>query len=178
MKGVKGVSEKKIENATQEAIPEHFDTQSIDTNTSNEFFAKRKNFQYSESISIKVINTPESLQPISKHFSRNTTLLLLASKTKSWNIVRAILQLSPEKYPSLFSKEGGIQSKHPLYHQDESKSNCLHLAFEDRQLDLCKLIIGNVDQYTLKTMPVVGQKTVLKVKILITKVKVQEIKDS
>ena len=79
------ISENKIESASQEAIPEHFDTQSIITNTSNEnhFFAKGKNFQYSESISTKVIITPESLQPISKHFSRKTTLLLLASKTKS-----------------------------------------------------------------------------------------------
>ena len=162
------ISEKKIENVTQEAIPEHFDTQSIITNESNEnqFLAKGKMLQYSESISTKLVNTPECLQAISKHFSRKTTLLLLASKTKSWNIVRAILHLSPEKYPSLFTKEGGIQSKHPLYHQDESKSNCLHLALEDKQLDLCQLIIGNVDQYTLKTMPVVDGKTVLKVIIL------------
>ena len=76
------ISEKKIENASQEAIPEHFDTQSIVTNKSNEnqFFAKGKNFQYSESISTKVINSPESFQPNSKHFSRKTTLLLLARR--------------------------------------------------------------------------------------------------
>ena len=156
----------KEETFTQEAIPEHFDTQSVKTNLSNEnqFLAKGKKFQYSESISTKVVETPVTFDPVSKHFSRKTTLVLLASKTKSWNIVRSILHLNPSKYPTLFTKVGGVQSKHPLYHQDESKSNCLHLAFEDRQLDICQLIIGNVDQYTLKTMPVVGGKTVLKVR--------------
>ena len=118
-------------------------------------------YKYAESAETKIIQTPINPCLHSRHYARNTTLLLLAAKTKSWSVVKAILQLDPEEYPSLL-KEVGNQKKHPLYHQDESKANCFHLAIEDFQIDICQMIITLVDVYTLKTIPISGGQTALK----------------
>ena len=77
--------------------------------------------------------------------------------------MRALLELKEKKYPSLFFKENDdVQTKHPLYFQDDSKANCLHLAIKDRQIDICRTIIDKVGVYNLKTNPIEGNKTVLK----------------
>merc|ERR1712107_697781 len=96
---------------------------------------------------------------INKHFAKGTTLLLLACKIKSWGVVKTILKLNPEKYASLF-KTPGAQQKHPLYHQDDSKSSCLLLALEDGQLDICEKIVDIVDVYTLRCIHIVEDKNI------------------
>ena len=154
-------TEKRIMITCNEDLdPEHFDSQSV-ASSNGVFRAKKNEFMYSESVSTKVISTPKVSLQVNKYFSKNTTLLLLASKTKSWNIVRAILQLDPEKYPTLFQSVGQMK-KHPLYFQDDSGANCLHLAIEDEQFDIAKVIIDKVDEFTLKTMAVVKNKPALK----------------
>ena len=75
--------------------------------------------------------------------------------------MKALLHLDPVKYPSLFNSPGN-QKKHPLYHQDESRANCLHLAIEDGQIEICHKIIGLLDVFSLKTMPIVDNKTASK----------------
>jgi len=146
-----------------EVIPEHFDTESVQSKESKFLVMKNKKTQearYSESVTTKSLHTPdtESFLEVNKHFSRNTTLALLCCKTKNWNLMKALLELDPEKYPTLFSKDTEkckckdiCLCKHHLYFQDDSKANCLHLALEDGQLDICQMIIDKVDVYTLKT---------------------------
>ena len=86
--------------------------------------------------------------------------MLIASKAKSWNIVRALLQLDPDRYPTLL-KSVGQMKKHPLYIQDDSGANCLHLAIEDKQFDIARKIINIVDVYSLKNMIIVQKQTLL-----------------
>ena len=120
---------------------------------------------------LSCLQTPDtkSFLEVNKYFSKNTTLLLLCCKTKNWNVMKALLELDPEKYPTLFSKDTDkckcksiCLCKHHLYFQDDSKANCLHLALEDGQLDICQMIIDKVDVYTLKTCPIDGNKAALK----------------
>ena len=56
----------------------------------------------------------------------------------------------------------GNNKRHPLYHQDESKANCVYLAIEDHQLDVVDAIVDKVDVFTLNTMPIVDNKIALK----------------
>ena len=51
--------------------------------------------------------------------------------------------------------------KHPLYVQDDSGANCLHLAIEDKQFDIARKIINIVDVYSLKNMIIVQDQTLL-----------------
>ena len=140
--------------------PEHFDSQSV-VSSNGVLRAKKNEFTYLESISTQVVQTPKVSLQVNKYFSKNTTLFLLASKTKSWNIVKAILQLDPDRFPTMFHSVGQMK-KHPLYVQDDSGANCLHLAIEDKQFDIARVIIDKVDEFTLKTMSIVKNKTVLK----------------
>ena len=48
-----------------------------------------------------------------------------------------------------------------MYFQDDSKANCLHLALEDGQMEICEMIIERVDVHTLKTVPIEGTKHAL-----------------
>ena len=73
-----------------------------------------------------------------------------------------MLELNPESYPTLFTNPVNIPV-HPLYFQDESKSTCLYLAINDSQIDICKMIIQKVDDYTLREIEVVENLTVLEV---------------
>ena len=116
--------------------------------------------KFSDSISTKYVKTPRLLSPSKKYISKNTTLFLLACKTKSWNIVKALLQLDPDRYPTLL-KSVGQMKKHPLYIQDDSGANCLHLAIEDKQFDIARKIINIVDVYSLKNMIIVQDQTLL-----------------
>ena len=93
-----------------EVIPEHFDTESVQSTESKFLVKKNKKTQearYSESVTTKSLHTPdtESFLEVNKHFSRNTTLALLCCKTKNWNLMKALLELDPEKYPTMFSKD-------------------------------------------------------------------------
>ena len=150
----------KEETNELQVIPEHFDTHSVASVKSqdNAFVVKKSRKTqkaiYSESVTTKSLHTPdtESFLEVNKHFSRNTTLALLCCKTKNWNLMKALLELDPGKYPTLFSKDTEkfkckdiCLCKHHLYFQDDSKANCLHLALEDGQLDICQMIIDKVD---------------------------------
>ena len=159
----------------KELVPEHFDTSSVKSiqcgeedaveTTSNsknivkKYETKGEEFEIS-SDSTKIMNIPSKLEPPNKYFSQNTTVLLLACKTKCWNVVKAIL----ETYPLLFYKDDQIknQKKHPLYDNDDSKANCLHLAIEDEQTEIYNMIIERVDKFTLKTSPIADNKPALK----------------
>ena len=147
-----------------EVDPEHFDCDSVHTKSSGgaTLVTKQNEYKIAESTSTKVVNVPEQQNEdeISPHFYRNTTLLMLAAKTKSWGVVKAILNLPPNEYPSLFEEEG-LMKKHPLYHEDDSKANLLYLAIEDEQDEVCAKIIEHVDEYTLRTAAVFDGKTAL-----------------
>ena len=131
----------------------HFDTDSVHTKSSGSTMrVKKKEYKYAESSKTKEWKTQSGYDPINKHFSKKTTLLLLAAKTKSWGIVKAILELDPAKYPSLFQDpDPKTMEEHPLYHRDESKANCMYLAIEDGEIDICEMIIDRVDVRTLKS---------------------------
>ena len=143
-------------------IPEHFDSESVYSKaTEGESFRTKNNeYRFAKSDSTKVLKTPQEREEVSSFYSRNTTLLLLAAKTKSWNVVKAILELDPEEFPN-YLKARPNNKKHPLYDQDDSKANLLHMAIEDGQVDVCLIIIDIVDVYTLKNVPVKDKKTAL-----------------
>ena len=106
------------------------------------------------------------LPVLSKHVANHTTLLLLAFKTKRWNVCKAILSLDAQKYPSLDKVERGkvminasekkIRRRHSLYHTDDSNENCLNLAIESHEIDICKMIFEKVDVSTLREFPIIG----------------------
>ena len=144
---------------------EHFDTDSLHTVSSKTYKAnfngKENIYKVLESIDTNILSTPR--EKISKLVFTNTTLSHLVCKTKSWDVMKAILDLDPAKYPILFSKEG-------LYKLDDSKAHCLFLAIEDGQLDICKMMIEKIiDIDTIKSMLIVDSKDVKKnVKALVS----------
>ena len=132
-------SEEDMDQGEEFVIPEHFDKDSIHTKSSGGETMKTKSneYRYAASSKTQVLAAPSSFAPINKHFAKKTTLLLLAAKTKSWGVVKAILELDPVKYPILFTDpEPKSLKKHPLYHQDDSKTNCLNVAIEDGQVEI------------------------------------------
>ena len=158
-------------------IPEHLDSQSVAKMTSGETFKTKQNkYKYAPS-STKYADTHGDGQIPSKLISKKTNVFILACRTKQWEIVKAILELDPNKYPMLLEITGigGKQaSKHPLYHEDDkgnngfflilneicslekSKVNDLHLLKE-----LAKLTISHIDAHTLKTKNIQKGKTPL-----------------
>ena len=156
-----------------EVIPEHFDTQVYSEASQEDTFEVKKNeiVRFSQSVTTKSLHTPDgkSFLEVNKYFSKNTTLPLLCCKTKNWNVMKALLELDHEKYPTLFSQDRDkckcsksiCLCKHHLYFQDDSKANCLHLALEDGQKEICEMIIERVDVHTLKTVPIEGTKHAL-----------------
>ena len=60
-----------------------------------------KNFYYTPSASTKYSDTFTDEKP-SQYCCKGTNLLLIACKTKNWQVVKKLLQLDPEKYPKLF----------------------------------------------------------------------------
>ena len=76
--------------------PEHFDSDSVLTKSTggDTYMTKSHQYKYAESTTTVQLQSPQFLKNISKHFAKNTTLLHLACKTKSWGIVKAILSLN------------------------------------------------------------------------------------
>ena len=70
------------------------------------------------------------------------------------------MELDSDKFPSLFKKEE--KGNHPLYFQDESGTSCLREAIKDGQIDICKMIIDEIDLFTLKQGHVSPNKSALK----------------
>ena len=70
----------------------------------------------------------------------------------------ALLKLDPEKYPSLLKN---CKKKHPLYHQDDHGTNSLLLALQSEQLEICQMMIEIIDVYTLKSVSLSSNKTLL-----------------
>ena len=154
-------------NQSNNVFPEHFDTDSIDTVTSDIISAFKKEYKVSNSVSTKVLHSPEK-KTIDESICEYTNLSLLASKTKSWGVMKAIIvELPKENYPTLFSREG-------LYSSDASKAHCLQLAIEDGQIDICTSIIKKVDLNTIKSVNNLNGKTAKK---LICELFVQKGKD-
>ena len=119
-------------------------------------------------MSTKALIVPEKFEEVNKYFARDTTLLIIAAKTNSWAVVRAIL----ESYPQMFETKNDNQ-KHVLYHQDDSKTSLVQQALEKGEIDILKIIITYVDVFTLKTIPVHDGKTLKK--ILAEKIKLDEL---
>lgn len=107
------------------------------------FQTKVREYKFAESTFTAELRTPKTSTFVSQYFAKNTNLLLLAVKTKSWGIARAILGLNPEKYPRIFKVTPG--QNHPLYHLDASKANCLYMAIEDEQIEIIKMILDIID---------------------------------
>ena len=146
----------------KKVIPEHFDRSSVKAKSlSKETFKTEENkYKYAESASTKFTDTYLEEETPSDLVCRKTTLFLMACKANKWNIVRALLKLDPEKYPSLFRKS---DKEHPLYHVDDHKMNPLFLALKSEQIEICKIMIEKIDTKTLK------EKTITE-KIMIEKI--------
>ena len=140
---------------SNEIVPEHFDSQSVKSKSSNTFIVNGEEYVYSESVSTKVMETPKACQQfqVNENYSKNTSLLLLACKTKKWNIWRSIMELDKDKYKILFTTNDR-DHLHPLNCRDDSNATCLDLSLEDRQMDISKFIIQNLDIQSLKSVKV------------------------
>ena len=128
--------------------PEHFETDSLHSKSSGGKTVLSKENEYNpvdgaSTVYMKIPNLPV----FSKHVANHTTLLLLAFKTKKWDICKAILSLDTQKYPSLDKVERGkvminesekkIRRRHSLYYTDDSNENCLNIAIESHEIDIC-----------------------------------------
>ena len=76
-------------------VPEHFDTDSLHTKTTggDTFKTKENEYKYAASALTQELQTPVSVGDVSRHYAKNTTLLLLAAKTMSWDVVRQELNI-------------------------------------------------------------------------------------
>ena len=118
-------------------VPEHFETDSLHSKSSGgkTVLSKENEYKPVDGASTVYMKIPD-LPLLSKHVANHTTLLLLAFKTKRWNVCKAILSLDAKKYPSLDKVERGkvminesekkIRRRHSLYHTDDSNENCLN----------------------------------------------------
>ena len=52
---------------------------------------KENEYKYAASAVTQELETPFSYEDVSRHYAKNTTLFLLAAKTKSWEIARQTL---------------------------------------------------------------------------------------
>ena len=147
-----GVQEKKV-------IPEHFDRSSVKSLSKDTFKTKNNKYKYAESASTKFTDTYLKEETPSDLVCRYTSLFLMACKAKKWKIVMAHLKQNPARYPSLFKN---TEKKHPLYHQDDHGTNSLLLALQSEQLEICQMMIEIIDAYTLKSVALSPNKTVLK----------------
>ena len=141
-------------------IPEHFDNDSVHSTGGETFKTRNNHYKYAESTSTRFEQTSANADEITPHYAKSTTLFILACQNNCWGIVKAMLDLNPERYPRLFQDpEPRSQAKHPLFHESDLRGNCLHYAIEDGQLDICKLIIEKVDASTLRTKTIQNNKT-------------------
>ena len=51
--------------------------------------------------------------------------------------------------------EKKIRRRHSLYYTDDSNENCLNLAIESHEIDICKMIFEKVDVSTLREFPII-----------------------
>lgn len=143
-------------------IKEHFDRSSVKSLSKETFKTKINKYKYAPSASTKFTDTYLEEETPSDLICRNTTLFLMACKANKWNIVMALLKLDPQKYPSLLQNSGKMQSRHPLYHQDDHCTNPLLLALQSEQIEICQIMIEIIDAHTLKTCTIYKDKTILK----------------
>ena len=139
--------------------PEHFDNASVISKSNETFKTKKNEYKYAPSASTKFSDTIDMGEAPSKYCCKGTNLLLLASKTKKWNIVKAILSLNPETYSTLFTKG---DKKHPLLHKDEQGEDCFYLAIQAKNIEIIKLIVDKIDSKSLKSETLVENKTTFK----------------
>ena len=81
--------------------------------------------------------------------------------------------MDAKKYPSLDKVERGkvminesekkIRRRHYLYFTDDSNENCLNLAIEADEIDICKMIFEKVDVSTLEKYPIIGNQKAMDV---------------
>ena len=140
-------------------IMEHLDKASIASISKETFKTKNNHYKFASSVSTKFTETFVTEEP-SKYYCNETNLLLVACKTKNWNVVEALLNLNPDKYPSLFTKG---TKRHPLLYRDEDGQDCLIMAINNDQYELVRMLIDRLDVRTLKSELIYGDKTTLTV---------------
>ena len=126
--------------------PEHFDKTSFITESKETFMTKEHRYEYAPSASTRYVETHSEVETPSPYFANKTTLLLLACRTKKWELVESLL----DNYTPNTS------------HKDEKGSNALHLAIEANNPYIAKKIIGKMDNNVLKSEVNSTGKTALK----------------
>ena len=146
--------EKKIGQWTIEGIletnpgkivePEHFDKTSVITDTDQTFKTKQNRYKIAPSASTRFMETHSTVEAPIKHFAKRTTLLLLACKTKRWDVARILL----ENY------------RLEVNQRDADGTNSLHLVIsaistdtdkDNFKVDLCRLMIESSKDHDLKS---------------------------
>ena len=126
------------------AEPEHFDKTSVITDTDQTFKTKHNRYKIAPSASTRFVETYSTVEAPIKHFVKRTTFLLLACKTKRFDVARRLLEIyRPE-----------------VNHRDADGSNSLHLVIsaistekvhDNLKVDLCRMMIESSKVHDLKS---------------------------
>ena len=98
-----------------------------------------------------------------KTVPRNTSVIMLAGRISCWNLVASILDLNPQKYPTLLASKSN--TIHPLFENDSSGETIFFMALEDNdesdKYNICEKLVKVVDGFTLINAHVVGDETAI-----------------
>ena len=112
---------------------------------------KKNKYKVAPSASTRFIETIDTGDGPSKHYSNHITLTLLVCKTKKWDILRTLLSLDPEEFPRTLQSTAKVKGKHPLLLTDGFGYKCLDLILESGQLGLIKRMFELIDPMRLKS---------------------------
>ena len=132
-------------NPSKFVVPEHFDKTSVITDTNETFITQKNKYKIAPSASTRFLETHSTVEKPSLHYAKRTTLLLLACKTRFWDIV-----------PSLITKY-----VLDVNHKDAAGSNALHLAISAGKAEICKIMIPHIKMRDLKSEVNVDNKNAL-----------------
>ena len=94
---------------------------------------------------------------------RNTSVLMVAGRISCWRLVGSILDLKPEKYPTLLT--ANPNTIHPLFEKDSSGETIFYLAIKDKndseEYNICEKLVRIADRFTLTNAHIIGDETAL-----------------
>ena len=126
-------------------VPEHFDKTSVITDTDETFRTQKNKYKIAPSASTRFLETHSTVEKPSLHYAKRTTVLLLACKTRFWDIVPSLIK----KYVL------------DVNHKDAAGSNALHLAVSAGKAEICKIMIPHIKIRDLKSEVNVENKNAL-----------------
>ena len=132
-------------NPSKIVVPEHFDKTSVITDTDETFITQKNKYKIAPSASTRFLETHSTVEKPSLHYAKRTTLLLLACKTRFWDIVPSLIK----KYVL------------DVNHKDAAGSNALHLAVSAGKAEICKVMIPHINKWDLKSEVNVENKNAL-----------------